>query len=52
MSPLNDGDLTAIQGAAVESHEIFQTFCQAGFTEAQALDLVKSIIVAAMQQSD
>ncbi|NML55680.1 hypothetical protein HHL19_36325 [Streptomyces sp. R302] len=36
---------TTAATAAIQIHELYQSFVRAGFTEAQALDLVKHLMV-------
>lgn len=41
--------ITELAGQAAQLHELYLAFIQAGFTEAQAFDLVKAILVANAQ---
>lgn len=38
--------LTELAAAAVQQHELYRSWVDAGFTEDQALDLLKTIIAA------
>ncbi|MGQ4733313.1 hypothetical protein ACUN3E_37360 [Streptomyces sp. Ju416(a)] len=38
--------MTELAAAAVQLHEMHQAYVEAGFTEQQALDLTKAVIVA------
>lgn len=38
--------LTELAAAAVQQHELYRSWVDAGFTEEQALDLLKTIITA------
>jgi hypothetical protein len=40
--------MTALTETAAQQHEIFLTWVKAGFTEGQALELLKAVITAAM----
>ncbi|MCQ1575364.1 hypothetical protein [Streptomyces parvus] len=40
--------ITALAAAAVQLHEMHQAYVEAGFTEQQALELVKAVIVASI----
>ncbi|MFF7329661.1 hypothetical protein [Streptomyces sp. NPDC008150] len=40
--------LTQLAAAAAQLHEVFQAHIEAGFTEQQALELVKTILLAGM----
>jgi hypothetical protein len=44
MGPLEDDPLTLLQEGAVNQHEMYISWVAAGFTEAQALDLLKAVI--------
>ncbi|MFD3740457.1 hypothetical protein [Streptomyces sp. NPDC058629] len=38
--------MTELAAAAAQLHEMYQAYVDAGFTEQQALDLTKAVIVA------
>ena len=38
--------ITPIQGSALQLHELFQSLVAAGFTEEQALELLKATIIS------
>ncbi|MER6601210.1 MULTISPECIES: hypothetical protein [Streptomyces] len=40
--------ITVLAAAAVHLHEMHQAYVEAGFTEQQALELVKAVIVASV----
>lgn len=42
--------VTALTEVAVQQHEMFIAWAAAGFTEAQALDLLKAFITATVQK--
>lgn len=42
--------LTALGGVAVGQHEMFRAWVAAGFTEVQAMELLKAFIVATVQK--
>ena len=50
MSPDPVDPMTVLREAAVQTHELFKTYLDAGFTEQQALYLVGQMIRGAAQQ--
>jgi hypothetical protein len=38
--------MTVLSAAATQIHELYQSYVDAGFTEQQALELIKAILVA------
>lgn len=38
------GDLTPLAEGAAQLHELFRAYVEAGFTEAQAIDLIARIV--------
>jgi hypothetical protein len=40
------GPLTALQVSALQQHEMYASWVEAGFTDHQALELLKSFIMA------
>jgi hypothetical protein len=39
-----DGDLTELQTMAIQLHELFDAYVQAGFTRPEALELVIAVL--------
>ena len=44
--PQPEDPLTLLQTGAVNQHEMYLSWVQAGFTEEQALDLLKAVITS------
>lgn len=45
----NDLDMTGLKAAAVELHELYCTFKEAGFTEAEAIRLTETALTNALR---
>jgi hypothetical protein len=43
--------MTALQAGAAQQHEMFVAWVVAGFTEAQALELLKAVVTALILKS-
>lgn len=46
--PEPEDPITQLAAAAVQLHELYNSYVAAGFTEAQAFDLVKAILTASV----
>lgn len=44
--------ITQLAAAAVQLHELYVSYIEAGFTEAQAFDLVKALLLASASQQN
>ncbi|MGW1961764.1 hypothetical protein ACWCPD_15980 [Streptomyces sp. NPDC001935] len=43
--------ITELAAAAVQQHELYQAWIEAGFTRAEALELLKTVILASIAGS-
>ncbi len=43
---MTDEPFTALLEAAFQLHEMYDAYCRAGFTEAQAMQLTQAVLVA------
>ncbi len=46
--PDPEDPITQLAAAAVQLHELYSSYIEAGFSEPQAFDLVKTILAASM----
>jgi hypothetical protein len=49
--PDPEDPITQLAAAAVQLHELYSSYIEAGFSEPQAFDLVKTILAASMGAS-
>lgn len=48
-NPLTENPLTELAASAALHHEVYLAYLDAGFSAAQALDLLKTIVTAGIQ---